>query len=148
LFKSKDYNYYFDKSNGFFARWGKNREDDPQFSPYGPEIADIEITTICNGIGNYGPCKFCYKANDPNGTYMDITTFQKVLDKFPPTLCQVALGADAKCESNPDIFPIMQHCLDNDIIPNITVAHCENEYEKFKNQPNMDKKIIVRQKKF
>lgn len=28
IVKSKDYNYMFRKSDGFFARWGKTKEDD------------------------------------------------------------------------------------------------------------------------
>jgi len=56
---SDHYNYFFDKKTGYFARWGKTMEDDPQYSPYGPEILDIEVTTICdNG------CPFC----SPKGT--------------------------------------------------------------------------------
>ena len=38
LICSKEYNYRFDKETGFFARWGKTKEEDPLFSPFGPEI--------------------------------------------------------------------------------------------------------------
>lgn len=31
--RTKDYNYNFDKENGYFERWGKTLKDDPQFSP-------------------------------------------------------------------------------------------------------------------
>ena len=47
---SEDYNFIFKKNDGFFMRWGKTKEDDPQFSPYGPEILDLEISSgKCNG---------------------------------------------------------------------------------------------------
>jgi hypothetical protein len=56
---SENYNYIFNRENGFFARWGKTKEDDPEFSPFGPEILDIEISEVCN-MG----CTFCF----PSGT--------------------------------------------------------------------------------
>ena len=49
IVKSKKYNYFFNKKTGFFARWGETKEDDPIMAP-APEIADIEITTKCNGV--------------------------------------------------------------------------------------------------
>ncbi len=62
-----DYNYIFDKRNGDFKRWGKTINDDPQFSPIGPEILDIEISI--NGCPN--GCAFCSPSgtliNTPNG---------------------------------------------------------------------------------
>ena len=50
---SEDFNYYFNYKTGYTAVWGKTLEDDPEFAPF-PLLADMEITTICNGIGNYG----------------------------------------------------------------------------------------------
>jgi predicted nucleic acid-binding Zn finger protein len=122
IFSSSIYNYYFDKNTGFFARWGKTQEEDPEFSPFGPEIADIELSDICNGIGNYGPCPWCYKANTLNGSYMNFQTYKQIFDKFPSTLTQIAFGVDSKCESNPEAFDIFRYTLDNGIIPNITIA--------------------------
>jgi len=72
---SKNYNYIFDKTNGFFARWGKTKEEDPQVAPF-PEILDLEISA-----GNIGTkeemckakCEFCSPAktliNTPNGPF-------------------------------------------------------------------------------
>lgn len=127
IVRSEDYNFIFDKQSGFFARWGSTEEDDPEFSPFGPEIADIEITTICDGIGNKGPCKFCYKANTSKGEYMSLETFKELFSILPKTTTQIAFGVDAKCESNPDTFKIMQHCRDNGVAPNITVANINDE---------------------
>ena len=42
------YNYKFNKVDGYFCRWGKTKDDDPIYAPLGPEIVDIEISTICN----------------------------------------------------------------------------------------------------
>ena len=54
-----NYNWVFNKKGGTFMRWGKTYEDDPNFSPIGPEILDLEISV--NGCPNN--CKFCYKGN-------------------------------------------------------------------------------------
>ena len=55
IVKSEDYNSVFNKQTGFFARWGKTKDEDPQFSKY-PEIADIEISSgKC-----HNNCPFCY----------------------------------------------------------------------------------------
>ena len=55
ILKSENYNFNFNKKTGAFYRWGKTIEEDPQIGL--PEIADIEITTICDGP-NGAPCKF------------------------------------------------------------------------------------------
>lgn len=118
ILKSLNYNYIFSKETGFFARWGKNMNIDPLFSPFGPEIADIEIGTICHGVGK--PCNFCYKSNTPKGEYMDFKTFKKVVDKFPKTLTQIAFGL-GDIDSNPDLWKICKYCRKKGIIPNITI---------------------------
>lgn len=123
---SKDYNYFFNKKTGFFARWGKTKDDDPDYSPFGPEIADIEVTTKCDGI-NGKVCSFCYKANTPNGINMSFETFKGIFDKLPNTLTQIAFGADSHAASNPDLWKMMEYCRDNGVIPNITVADITDE---------------------
>jgi hypothetical protein len=109
------YNSIFNKETGFFARWGKTADEDPEWCKYGPEIADIEISTIC-----HNGCKFCYKSNTPCGTYMTLETFKKVFAKLPKTVNQIAFGI-GDIDSNPDLYAIMQYCRDNGVVPNITI---------------------------
>ena len=125
--RGPDYNYNFSKVTGFFARWGAKQEDDPQWSPMGPELLDVEITDCCQGIrnqdGHRAPCAFCYKSNGPGGkTNMSLETFQLILAKMGPQLTQVAFGVDAEGTANPDTFAIMQHCRSQGVIPNVTIA--------------------------
>lgn len=121
--RSSDYNYNFNKRTGMFLRWGKTLEDDPTLSPIGPEIADIEITTICKGPNGI-PCPFCYKANTYSGRYMDLDTYKVIFNKLNSNnnLTQVAFGVDAQCESNPDVWRIMEYTLSKGVVPNVTVA--------------------------
>ena len=111
---SEDYNFTFNKTNGAFSRWGTTLNDDPECA-LSPEIADIEISTICN----HG-CKFCYKSNTFNGKYMTLYTFKKVFDKLPKTITQVAFGI-GDIDGNPDLYKIMQYTRTNGVIPNITI---------------------------
>lgn len=110
-----DYHYIFNKETGFFARWGKTKEEDPSFSPLGPEILDIEISTIC-----HQGCNFCYKSNTSKGTNMSLETFKKILSKIPNNLCQIAFGIGS-LDSNLDLWKIMAYTREQGYVPNITI---------------------------
>jgi len=115
--RSENYNYNFDRETGEFARWGKTLEDDPVMAP-APEIADIEVSTICSA-----GCKACYKSNTTKGKNMDLETFKKVFHNLGKNICQVALGI-GDIDTNPDLYKIMEYCRDNDynyVVPNVTI---------------------------
>lgn len=122
---SPGYNRVFDRETGFFARWGNTKEDNPKMSPVGPEIADIEISTVCNGIGkdmnSRVPCSWCYKSNTGSGTNMTFETYSSILMRLKEIWTdQVALGV-GDINGNPDLWRIMEFTRANDVIPNITV---------------------------
>lgn len=119
IFYSKDYKFTFDKKTGMFVRWGETTQDNGKLELGLPEIADIEISTICNGI-NGVPCAFCYKGNSGKGTYMDFETFEKVFNNLPPTITQIAFGI-GDIDGNPDMWDIFDHCNENGVVPNVTV---------------------------
>lgn len=140
--KDGSFHMMFRKSDGFTAKWGRTMDDDPTHCPWGNEIADIEITTACRGIRGIDKttgktsvndcdrrvCDFCYKSNQPNGSYMPFDTFKVVFDKMnqPKTMTQIALGVDAECRTNPDVWRIMDYCNENDVTPNVTVADIDH----------------------
>jgi len=117
-FQADDFNYLFNKETGEHMRWGKTQEDDPEFSPYGPEILDIEITKD----GCPDNCPYCYKSNT-NSTPKNMTLeqFKYIINLFPKTLTQIALGITG-VQSNPDLIPMMQFCREKGIIPNLTLT--------------------------
>lgn len=127
--RSPGLNYNFDKNTGNMETWGALEEDDPQWSPFGPFIVDMEITTICKGPGGK-LCPFCYKSNTSNGRYMTFETFKEIFHKLPDVVTQIAFGADATLETNPDVWDIMQYCRDNGVIPNVTVADITEDTAK------------------
>jgi hypothetical protein len=87
IIKHPDFNLIFRKEDGLTYTWGKTQDEDPDFSPLGPIIADIEISEIC-----HEGCKFCYKANMAKGANMSFETFKTIFHKFPRTLTQIAFG--------------------------------------------------------
>lgn len=118
MVKAPGYSYYLRKKDGFFMRWGETAEDDPDFSPIGPEIADIEISTICPRA-----CSHCYKSNTAEGENMSLETFKEIFHKLPRTLTQIAFGIGS-IDGNPDLWDIMRYCRENEynkVVPNITI---------------------------
>ena len=125
---SKNYNYVFDLTDGLFLRWGRKHFDDPQFSPFGPEILDIEITTKCNGV-NGKLCSYCYKSNTKDGHNMSYETFVDILNKVNENqqLCQLAFGLGSTAEENPDLWKMCEYARSQNIIPNGTIADITDE---------------------
>lgn len=129
---SEDYKYFFDKKTGYFVRWGETEDDNPTYSPFGPEIADIEISTSTTCSGK---CNFCYKQNGTNAVKdfnMTLQDFKELLGQFPrfpnsytsfsPTsffLTQIAFGI-CDIHTNPDMWDMMAYARENGIIPNFT----------------------------
>jgi len=109
---------YFNKITGYTETWGKTKNDDPPFSPFGPFILDIEVSTICDGLGK--PCPWCYKSNGPKGENMSFNTFKIILDKMPRTLTQVAFGI-GNIDANKDLFKMFDYCRKSGIVPNVTI---------------------------
>jgi hypothetical protein len=117
IVKSPNYNYVFNKNNGFFCRWGKTMDDDPVFSPFGPEILDLEISTgEC-----LGKCPYCYKRNGNSyGTHhMTFEEFVKIMRVMPPVLTQIAFGI-TDIYGNKDFFKMMEYAKQMGVIPNYT----------------------------
>lgn len=130
---SANYNYKFNKVNGMAYRWGKTLDDDPDYSEFGPEILDLECTTICCGVPQSSktskptPCSMCYKSNTEKGVNMSFDTFKTILDKYPRVLTQIAFGADSQATANPDLWKMMEYSRSRGIIPNITVANISDD---------------------
>ena len=136
-FFSDEFSCVFSKETGKTAYWGASLDSDPECAPF-PMILDMEITTSCWGIGtkhgrkkgavlDSNPCPFCYKANRPQGRHMPFETAQKILEKLPRGLTQIAFGADASLAGNPDWFRIFNLSRGMGFIPNVTVADINDE---------------------
>lgn len=123
IIKSPGYNSIFRKADGYFMRWGNTKDEDPSMAP-GPEILDIEISTVCHGIskspgGKPVVCEFCYKSNTHKGNQMSIDTFKKIFTHIPVTTNQIAFGI-GDIYGHSDMWKIFNHCRENGMVPNIT----------------------------
>lgn len=118
-------NYLFNYQTGQMVTWGATSSEDAVKFP-APNILDMEITTICGGPNGKG-CPFCYKSNTRNGKNMSLETFRHILDVFPRTLTQIALGADYDLTTNPDIWEMMAYTRQKGIVPNVTAGFCNDE---------------------
>jgi MoaA/NifB/PqqE/SkfB family radical SAM enzyme len=119
IVRTPGYNYDFNDVTGEFSRWGLEKKDDPQFSPIGEEIVDIELSTICSGIRGI-PCKHCYKSNTLVGKNMDLETFKRIFLKLPKNTTQFAAGI-GDLNANPDLLDIFWYSRDNGAVPNVTI---------------------------
>lgn len=117
ILKSENYNFLFDKSNGFFARFGKTADDDGDPMLGIPEIADIEISTACKQN-----CAFCYKGNKPDGENMTLETFKKIFEKINkfPSIGQIAFGI-TDIDANPEMWDIFDYTRSQGVVPNVTI---------------------------
>jgi radical SAM protein with 4Fe4S-binding SPASM domain len=129
ILKSENYNFLFDKGTGWFARWGKTQEDDGDPMLGLPEIADIEIAEICEGVPGIGPCAFCYKSNSGNkGENMSLETFKKVFHKLPASVTQIAFGCGT-LRRHPEMWDIFRYAKENGVTPNLTINGDVDDHE-------------------
>jgi len=112
--RSAEYNWNFNLKTGFFARWGRTFEEDPNTAPC-CEILDIEVSTICNN-----GCDACYKSNTGSGRNMSLETFSRILKSMPMNLTQIALGI-GDIDANPDLYAMMAFAREIGVVPNITI---------------------------
>jgi sulfatase maturation enzyme AslB (radical SAM superfamily) len=116
--RSPCYNYDFNSKTGMFARWGRTLIDDPDFSPFGNEILDIEVSS---GGECRAKCDWCYKSNGGGGVHrnMSIDDFRHILGKMPKTLMQIALGI-TDIDVHPDLVEILEVSREYGVVPNFT----------------------------
>lgn len=114
-----NYNYAFNTNDGKFIRFSNKYNIDPKISKLGPEIADIEISTLCNNR-----CPFCYKGNNKNGKNMSVQLYKKIINTLNQnnTLTQVALGVGTvESIDIEDFKDILSYTRSLCIVPNITI---------------------------
>lgn len=136
IIQSERYNEIFRYSDGFTMSFGRTVYEDPEGPcPYGPTLADIEISSSCEDDVNSalqlniitdggcdGFCKnFCYKKNTFNkSVHMSLDMLKMVLDKFTPALSQIAYGI-CSLQGHPQLIEILEETRRRKIVPNMTI---------------------------
>ena len=115
LFSSADYNSVFSFVDGTLMRWGSTVDEDPVWSPFGPEIVEIEISTVC-----HRGCGFCYKENNARGHNMAYSTFESIIHMLPPTVNQVTLAV-GDIDANPELSRMLSLLRERRISCTITI---------------------------
>lgn len=124
---TKNFNMVFKKETGYTVTWGKTKDEDPDYCPGGPIIADFEISSVCDE-----GCAQCYKSNTVHGNNMSFEVFKNIFHKLPRTLTQIAFGI-GNITACPDLKNIFDYCKNNDyqyIVPNVTIngSHMTEEW--------------------
>ena len=123
------YNFKFNKEDGLFLRWGETFDDDGDVTLGLPEICDMEISEVCEGVPGIGPCKFCYKSNTGNkGDMMSFETFKEIFHKLPPTITQIAFGVGT-LRRHPEMWDMFRYCREHGVVPNLTINGDLDEHE-------------------
>ena len=91
---SPQYNYWHNRDTGYFVRWGKSMMEEPDFCPFGCEVAHVEVTD--------------------GTTIMPLEVFKRIFAKLPDTL---AIMRFYGCDKHPDKQVMFQHCTDNGVVP-------------------------------
>lgn len=107
LIASEDYHLLFNRETGFTARWGKNPQDDPNFSPIGPELLDIEISTTCSK-----GCKWCA----PAGTLINTISGEIPIEEISEEDLVIGYDVKNKIPRLNEVKEVYSHDYNGDII--------------------------------
>ncbi|MGR7776605.1 radical SAM/SPASM domain-containing protein [Klebsiella aerogenes] len=114
-YKKLGYCTFFNSKTGFFARVPEKGQQEPFWSPHGPELMDISITNWCDK-----GCSFCYKSSSKRGAHMALNDYKNVIDQAADMgVFQVALGG-GNPNQHPDFIEILKYTASKEIVPNFT----------------------------
>lgn len=123
------YNFRFRKKDGFFLRWGETKEANGNETLGLPEICDLEISEVCDGVPGIGPCSFCYKSNTGfKGDQMSFETFKNIFHKLPPTITQIAFGVGTT-RKHPEMWDMFKYAKEHGVTPNLTINGDVDDHE-------------------
>ncbi|HBG34880.1 MAG TPA: radical SAM/SPASM domain-containing protein, partial [Holosporales bacterium] len=74
-YPSLAYTTLFNPLTGFFARIEDKGHPEPFWSPFGPELLDVSITSYCDRM-----CDFCYRHAHIGGKHMPLEDYQRLID--------------------------------------------------------------------
>ena len=108
------YKAIFNEKNGYTLRVGGNGQE-PFWKENGPELLDVSITNYCER-----GCDFCYRSSNPNGKFMSLELYQKVLENAGKAgVFQIAIGG-GNPNQHPCFIEILKLTREYGIIPSYT----------------------------
>jgi len=123
IYDHGDYIAKFDPETGYFERHetvlvgadGNEQHVRPEWSPNGPELADIHITKYCPLN-----CAYCYRESAADKKqHMSVSDFSNAIDTLTPWVCQVAIGGGSP-QHHPEFPELLRIARDKGVVPSWT----------------------------
>jgi MoaA/NifB/PqqE/SkfB family radical SAM enzyme len=115
IYDHGDFLAYWDPKTGLFARGDLANGVRPEWSPMGPDLADIHITDYCPMT-----CDYCYRESDPSkSTHMTVVDFRNILMAMRRTVNQIAIGGGSP-QHHPQFIEILETAHHMGIVPSYT----------------------------
>lgn len=115
LIKNDKYVIGFNGMTGFEFTQGINDNPDP-FVLDSPSMIDIGVMGHCSNN-----CDICYQGNI-NIPNMKLEDFKLIIDQCKDHITQVALGGKGDPNKHENFKEILEHCRENNVIPNYTTS--------------------------
>lgn len=125
VFSEDGYFSMYERKTGLFVRMPFKGHEDPLWSPHGPEIADVEITTACEGreFGSNPPrslCNFCYMDSNHIGQHMSMEDLDLLIGQLKETPCHAVAMGGGNPNEHPQFVEILKKFSDANITPSYT----------------------------
>jgi MoaA/NifB/PqqE/SkfB family radical SAM enzyme len=115
IYDHGNYMSFWDPNTGMFIRGELPDGTDPEWSPAGPELADIHITDYCPMH-----CSYCYReSNASKSTHMSVGRFESILKSMCPTVLQIAIGGGSP-QHHPEFISLLEIANARGIVPSYT----------------------------
>ena len=148
--KSKEYNFFFNKKDGYFVRWGLGNGVAEKMTKQEKDLyllwckiwnEKFNLKQFVSDLQTDGSfestaveivdweiselcdanCGFCYKSNvSYQGKNISFENFKKTFKKLPPSVTTIAYGIGT-ISLCPDLFDILNYTRKHGIIPTITI---------------------------
>lgn len=115
VFKSEDYEVFFNSKTGLEVSRGTNGKPDP-FMTQLPLLLDIGVMGSCQNN-----CEFCYQG-DGDEPDMTLENFKLIIDQTKHHVNQVALGGRGDPNKHEQFEEIVKYARKNNVIPSYTTS--------------------------
>ena len=116
VFPEDGYFSMYERKTGLFVRMPFKGHKDPLWSPHGPEIADVEITTVCST----GNCGMCYMDSTAQGNHMTMEDLDLLIGQLKETPCHAVAMGGGNPNEHPQFVEILKKFSDANITPSYT----------------------------
>ena len=115
IYDHGDFKSFWDPKTGLFIRGDLADGTRPEWSPVGPDLADIHITDYCPMH-----CDYCYRESDASkSTHMSVSDFRDILFAMRRTVNQIAIGGGSP-QHHPHFIELLETAYNMGVVPSYT----------------------------